>query len=376
MKIFRIEHVACIVLAFIELIAGYIIHVNAKILTTYPVIMILIPALMDLRGNIYGVIGFRITTLLHTGIAKPSLRDREVMQNIELGLIITILASIVIALLAYSLQLIISLTFKSLKMLSFSFLIVLSLISSLIAYPIVMLIGLSIVLKSFKAGYLPEYITSPVITGIADVVTPITIFLTYLIIYQFVKEELNISFTCSLLVASVLVYVFARRRLIFRLIKVVKESLPTSLMCSCISGFGGFSYSLTIKRIVEEKLLIVTPPLNAIIGAIVGILASQTSISLHLSGKVENFTRQILSLIPILTLSILIPTLLTSISLIPKVLTTSIIVYLVLGFITKYLSIVLYSRGIDPDDVIFPFITSIVDFLTPTLLVVMVLVLT
>ncbi|MEM2343691.1 MAG: hypothetical protein QW659_06370, partial [Sulfolobales archaeon] len=72
----RAPLISLIVLALIEVFAGLLLRFNVDLLVTYPVLLILIPGLMDLRGDVYGAIGYRFTKGLHLGLTQPRLLTR------------------------------------------------------------------------------------------------------------------------------------------------------------------------------------------------------------------------------------------------------------------------------------------------------------
>jgi len=59
----------CIILDFV---GGYFLGKNFdKFVERYPLILLILPSIMDLRGNVFGASGSRISTALHVGYASP-----------------------------------------------------------------------------------------------------------------------------------------------------------------------------------------------------------------------------------------------------------------------------------------------------------------
>jgi mgtE-like transporter len=53
-----------------------------------PGLLLMIPAIMAMRGNIYGAMGARIATALHQGIIEPELRRQDRLQTVIIAAIV------------------------------------------------------------------------------------------------------------------------------------------------------------------------------------------------------------------------------------------------------------------------------------------------
>jgi mgtE-like transporter len=67
--------------SFVELLAGMELNWALGTITLLPGAIILVPAVMDMRGNIIGALGARLGSAAHLGLLKPPHRDQVMNQN-------------------------------------------------------------------------------------------------------------------------------------------------------------------------------------------------------------------------------------------------------------------------------------------------------
>ena len=92
-----------ILCAFIELGAGFALKSMEEYLTLLPGLIVMVPPLLDLRGNINGALASRLGTALHTGIIRPRLAlTAELKANLTSSLILSFIASVTIGLFSYA----------------------------------------------------------------------------------------------------------------------------------------------------------------------------------------------------------------------------------------------------------------------------------
>jgi len=93
-------------LGLAEILAGITLRFNVDLLVVYPVLLIITPGLMDLRGDVYGAMGYRLTKALHLGLAQPKYWSRENLVNLATGYVVSIIATSILALIGLVLSLI------------------------------------------------------------------------------------------------------------------------------------------------------------------------------------------------------------------------------------------------------------------------------
>src|SRR3954462_12170784 len=84
-----------------DLLAGLTLGAITHTLETLPGLLVLVPAAIGMRGNIFGALGSRLGTAIHTGTFRLSRRvDTVVGQNILASMTLTLSISLALAVLA------------------------------------------------------------------------------------------------------------------------------------------------------------------------------------------------------------------------------------------------------------------------------------
>ena len=92
---------ALCILAVTSVIAGVVLGRSHERLAELPGLLLLVPAAIALPGKIFGALGSRLGTAIHTGTFRLSLRSSSVVgQNVWASLVLTLLLTLVLALLA------------------------------------------------------------------------------------------------------------------------------------------------------------------------------------------------------------------------------------------------------------------------------------
>ena len=87
-----------------DLAAGLTLGSITHTLDTLPGLLVLVPAAIGMRGNVFGALGSRLGTLIHTGDYRLSRRvDTPVGQNVAVALLLSISMSAALACLAKAL---------------------------------------------------------------------------------------------------------------------------------------------------------------------------------------------------------------------------------------------------------------------------------
>src|SRR3954464_7498694 len=84
-----------------DLLAGLTLGAITHTLQALPGLLVLVPAAIGMRGNIFGALGSRLGTAIHTGTFRLSRRrDTVVGQNILASIALTLSVSLALAVLA------------------------------------------------------------------------------------------------------------------------------------------------------------------------------------------------------------------------------------------------------------------------------------
>jgi len=159
--------------ALIELAAGNVMERMKESLTvTLPALIVMIPPLLDLRGNINGALASRLGTALHTGVIEPRLSmSAELKVNLASSLILSFLASATIGILSVGIGALIG------KTVHITALLVIAISAGVISGIILAALTVLVSIVSYKRGWDPDNVTAPLMATIGDLITMVSIFL-------------------------------------------------------------------------------------------------------------------------------------------------------------------------------------------------------
>ena len=153
------------------IVAGSTLGVMTDLLNEIPGLIVIIPAIIALRGNISTAFGSRLGSAYHLGIIDAdNLWNEELKQNIIGSLMLSVLVSIIIGVLAYVTSILIGVYPDPVKLIS------IVLIAGVISGVILTLLTICIIYLVFKRGYDPDNITGPALATFGDMVTMFCIF--------------------------------------------------------------------------------------------------------------------------------------------------------------------------------------------------------
>jgi len=137
-----------------------------------PGLIILVPAIIGLRGNISVALGSRLGSGFHLGVIDFSRSwKREVTENIKASLVLSSVMSSVIGIFAYGTCRLFG--FPSMGVLYF---VGIALMAGFVSGLALATLAILTVYVAFRRGYDPDNITGPVLATIGDVITIICIF--------------------------------------------------------------------------------------------------------------------------------------------------------------------------------------------------------
>jgi len=377
--------IALLICAIGDLCAGVILGKMTFFLEAFPGLLVIIPGAIGMRGNIFGSFASRLSTNLHIGIISPKFEFSEDLNyNIFSSFVLTLVLSLFLAVIAKILCFI--LHQPSMDVIDFILICVIAgIISNLIMLPITMFVSF----KSFKHGWDPDNITSPIIAAFGDLFT-----LPAIIASIFILQAMNFNLIFKdailvvILIAIVVSFIYCYR-LSYETNTILKQSTPVLLLCSLLGGAaGGVLNSAVETLLTNPSLLTLLPLFSGESGSLISILGARLSSGLH-SGLVEPFKKPegeavhnfIISFILAIIVFPLIGLLAESSSYalgvvgvgfdkIVEISTISgVILVAIMVIIVYYVSITSYNNNLDPDNIVIPISTSITDSISSLILI-------
>lgn len=178
-KIFKESIVVVIVSSILGLISGTILSENQEVLYSFPIILLMLPSLNSLIGDISTVLTSRLTSHLYIGTLPSKIQKSDRLKEDFYGLLITILLSLfALIMLGYFVGIITGISIVN------PFLIIL-----IIMITILLLFGSMFMflfigsIFLFKKGKDPNNFLIPIVTSLLDFLTPFFILLFIQIIF-------------------------------------------------------------------------------------------------------------------------------------------------------------------------------------------------
>ena len=149
------------------LFAGLVLVGMEAELAAIPGLLVLVPALLATRGNVYGSLGARLGSALHQGLIEPTLGVGDDRLNAAVGAALAngVLVSGVAALLAVAV-----LTLLSRPVTGLWTLLAIALLAGLISGLLLTVAVVTVVLLGYRRGLNPDTLAGPVVTTTGDVV--------------------------------------------------------------------------------------------------------------------------------------------------------------------------------------------------------------
>lgn len=259
------------------LLAGLTLGSITGTLEELPGLLILVPAAVGMRGNVFGALGSRLGTAIHTGTFRISRRsDTLVGQNVIAALVLSVSLSLVLAFLAKGA----AEAFGVSNAISVADFIVISVMGGLLPSVILVAVTVGVAEMSVRREWDPDNVEAPIVTAAGDVLTLPSLFLaTFLVGVDGVTPVVLVIAGVGAL--ATLVYGLRTRLPTCR--SIIRESLPVIIIAGSISLIAGVVVQSGLEPFLDDPaLLVLFPPLLALVGSLASILTARISSKLHL----------------------------------------------------------------------------------------------
>ncbi|MFX1455451.1 MAG: magnesium transporter [Promethearchaeota archaeon] len=169
LKIVKESLIIVIISSLMGLISGTLLSFNEDIIYTIPVMLLILPALNSLIGDISTVLVSRLTTHLYIGTLQPKIQTSERLKQDFIGLFITLFICLFVLI---SLGYFISLSLGIQIVNPFAIILILCFIVFLI-FAMMFILSFISAIVLFNRGMDPNNFLIPFITSLADFLTPL-----------------------------------------------------------------------------------------------------------------------------------------------------------------------------------------------------------
>jgi mgtE-like transporter len=359
-----------------SLVAGAFLGAITGTLSRYPGLLVLVPAAIGLRGNIFGSFGNRLSTTIHAGTFRWSLRREAALgQNVLASMLLTMGISLALAVVAKAVAVGFGLS-GSIDLLSMA---TVSIVGGLLGSLVVLGASLALTAGAVRYGWDLDNVTAPLVSTLGDVLTLPALYLaTFLLGYSILTPVVG-----TLLVGlSILFLVAGWRSSTEGLRRIVHESVPVLLVAGCISAGAGVTLEKSFGRFnALPALLVLVPAHLSSSGALGGILSGRLATKLFLGtvppvSRPNREARRDISLVFLLAVPVYFFNGLAA-DLVARALGQStpgaaqmvavsmlagaMAIVFVVG-VAYYSTVAAYGTGVDPDTYGIPIVSSSVDF--------------
>jgi mgtE-like transporter len=360
-----------------DLLAGLTLGAITHTLEALPGLLVLVPAAIGMRGNIFGALGSRFGTAIHSGLFSMSRRANTVVgQNILASLALTLSVSVALAILAKA----VAVAFGLGNTISVADFVVISVVGGALSSVVVLGLTLLVAAGSVRFGWDMDNVAAPLVTASGDIVTLPSLFLaTYLVRIPVVTPTVAVV-TAALSLAALVAALRAGLPLLNR---IVRESLPVLIIAGTVDVVAGLTIEKRLQSFLAfPALLVLIPPFLEDTGALGSIVASRLASKLHL-GLIEptatparaaryDFTLAFVFAVPVFILVAVSADIAASVSNLASPGVLKMIEVTLLGgmmatcfavALAYYGSIAAFRLGLDPDNHGIPMITSSMDLI-------------
>jgi mgtE-like transporter len=260
-----------------SLVAGGVLGAITGTFEKHPGLLVLVPAAIGLRGNIFSAVGTRLSTAIHAGTFRFSTRRDTVLgQNVSAAIVLTLAISLLLAVITKVIAVVLGIE----NSVSVGDLAVVSVIGGAIASGPVLAATMGVAGGAVRYGWDLDNVSAPLVSTLGDVLTlPALWAATFLIGVHVLTPTLAVGVA----VAGVVAMVVGLRSPRDELRRIVRESLPVLALACAVSAMAGVAVEKQLPTFAAyPALLVLLPAFLSSAGALGGVLSSRLGSKLHL----------------------------------------------------------------------------------------------
>jgi mgtE-like transporter len=358
----------------ISLFAGGLLSIFAPQFQVEQWILALFPPILMIRGGIGGIFSGNLATMLHLGLVKPQLRGNTESYKglVKSVLIITVLDTIILGVLSF----IFNFVLGRVELHQIFIFLIVPTVACIFAVSVSIPLTSLIAIETFKRGLDPDILVYPILASINDVV--VTSFFVLIIF-----NVLNGGFVLVILIVVYLIILCAVGYLGLLSIRdqffvqTLKEGSFIVVISSLFGGING-AFLSGIGSSLSPGLVILYPALTNALGNIGSIIGSKTTTNMALGfarsfkEELKDAVKSIIQVeIPAAFMHVVFAIISFLISghasknnfqfLIAVALLSNLSNFLIISVFALYSAFLAFKRGLNPDNIVIPAITSVSD---------------
>lgn len=359
-----------------SLVAGVVLAGITGTLEELPGLLVLVPAAIGLRGNVFSALGNRLSTSIHLGTFRFSARrDSLLVQNLAAAMVLTTGMSLLLAGTARVLAVALAVPGAA----SFGNLALVSILGGTLASLVVLGATLLLAFGAVRYEWDLDNLVAPVVSTLGDVVTLPALWLAAQLVGV---RVLSPSLTVALVLATAAFLALTWRSSLVLLRQIVHQSLPVLAAAALLSTLAGLTLQQQLDTFLSYKaLFLLELAFVSSLGALGGIYSSRLATAFQLgtidpvglpgrAARLAGLSVLALSL-PVMVLNALGAELVGRLfgqaspglgSMLALSVTAGLVVAVLVCAIAYYGTLAAYRLGLDPDSYGVPIVTSSVDF--------------
>ena len=252
--------------------AGGILGRMEEVIMLIPGVIILVPAILDLRGDVGASFGSRISSLLHLGSLEPTFRPSALLlNNISGAFSLSFVFSGFFGMFAHFLSVFLKLPSAGMWKLS-----MIGLFSGVLSSSIMIPFTLSLAILSFRKGLDPDDIISPAIAVIGDGIAISSIWIATILLRRFTMPD-NVLLPVGFIAMGLAI---PNR---YRWWSIFIESTPVLITCGVLGIFAGlFLHNQERALAGLPYLFVLIPQIISKVGSMASIAGMRLTSSLYL----------------------------------------------------------------------------------------------
>ena len=360
-----------------SLFAGGLISLLTPQFQAAPWILALFPPILTIRGGIGGIFSGNLATMLHLGLIRPRIRDNTPVytQLISSVFVITLLDTLAMGVFSFALNL----AFGQASIGEAFFFIVIPPVACVTAMALSIPLTSIIAIATFRKGLDPDILVYPILASINDIVVTATFVATiFMVLSGGAYVYLLIGVFLLILVLTALL-TWRNRRVKF-FYQTIREGTTVVIMSSLFGSLNGYFLSTMSGNLLRYPgVVVLYPALTNALGNIGSIIGSTKTTSLALGDvrslreevrsalgqilQVESVALPMHAVFGLVTYGIVaasIPGARLPI-LVGGALISNLMTFGFMALFALWIAHIAFNRGLNPDNVVIPVITSLSD---------------
>ncbi|MGC8849912.1 MAG: magnesium transporter [Candidatus Bathyarchaeia archaeon] len=344
-----------------------------------PTLLMLLPAILTIRGNINGILSSKLGTFLHTGRILPSIRGntKDFEALLRSTLVVTFQSTLLIGLIAFTANFALGRIDEA----YLPFFILVPTLTGGISVAMSEVITTALAIYTFRKGLDPDVLTYPAMSTVNDVMVTIIYFgISWLMVSWRHSILLGvIIFLAVGAVSTAFAFLNWRNETFKRTLMEATPAILASLSLGVLNGVILAGFRSEIER--NPAVLTVYPALMDSLGDLGAITGATTTTKLflgELEAKASTIKEALKDLMPVESMALLLHIVygavgfLTSMEagltvsltrLIGVTLASNLMTFPAIFAIAYLIAIMTFKKGLDPDNFVIPLETSMADSL-------------